>query len=498
MDYYVFKPKNDFMPIPPSTHALFVATYLNFHTFLKQHNRMDNLDPPSCHKRPCVLVSTFRQFVYRGSVIYCVIILWFLRQFQIINYTHVLSRNPLLRRNDLVEPIRLVQVSATTKQGLDPFGQDLRTYLALINDARAVFQVRRDYDYAASPLSTTTQPPLTIAQYSNVYGPSETWSDVDKHFDLCALPCAALGEYHSVAAAAEADVVIINVQDFSMASIPWARPPQQLWVGVYFESAGHYPAQGSQAALQHFNYTMGYRPDADLPVFSMVHDTFKHYAEVRTFALPGWEAKQHPEIPHMSVWISNCQTETTARMRILSELVSENITVASYGRCQRTHLIELEALAGDRQWQAWGRQGDGEALTAMATQHLFFYAAENSACAYYVTEKVFHGLLAGSVPIYVGDAVRLKMIAPPNSVIYLEDFANTHELSRYLHSLIDDRDLYERHLAWRQDPASVAQLQRIMAPTKWALEFPERQSCALCEFLHRRPRQIRAEDLCTA
>ena len=458
---------------------------------------MEKVDPASCRKTPHVLVCRTKQFIYRGSIIYCVIILWFLRHFQIINHAHVLSRNPRLRRNDQIEPSRRVQ----TKQGLDSFGEDLRTYLALINDARAVFQVRRDYDFAAFPLSTSTQPPLIIAQYSNVYGPSETWSDVNKPFDSCALPCETLGEYHSVAAAAEADVVIINVQDFSMASIPWSRPPQQLWVGVYFESPGHYPAQRSQAVLQHFNYTMGYRPDADFPIFNMIYDTFKHYAEVRTFALPGWEAKRQPDIPHMSAWISNCQTETTGRMRILSELVSDNITVASYGRCQRTHLIVPDDLAGDTQWQAWARQGDGEALTAMATQHLFFYAAENSACAYYLTEKVFHGLLAGSVPVYVGDATRLKMIAPPSSVIYVEDFANTHELSRYLHSLINDRELYERHLAWRQDPAAVAQLETIMALPAWALASPERQSCALCEFLHRRPRQTRAEDwaeLCTA
>ena len=83
----------------------------------------------------------------------------------------------------------------------------------------------------------------------------------------------------------------------------------------------------------------------------------------------------------------------------------------------------------------------------MASQHLFFYAAENSACAYYITEKVFHGLLAGSVPIYVGDSTHLKAIAPTNSIIHTDDFADTRELGKYLHTIIDNPHAYQKHLA---------------------------------------------------
>ena len=120
----------------------------------------------------------------------------------------------------------------------------------------------------------------------------------------------------------------------------------------------------------------------------------------------------------------------------------------------------------------------------MATQHLFFYAAENSDYPYYITEKVLHGLLAGSVPVYVGDATHLKMVAPPRSIIYAEDNASTEVLAAHLLAVANDESLYQSYLEWRVDPQSVKQLQRVMALPQWAMEHPERYACALCELLH--------------
>jgi hypothetical protein len=304
-----------------------------------------------------------------------------------------------------------------------------------------------------------------------------------------------VGDYGDTTAAQEADVVIINMQSFSLSSIPWVRPPNQLWVGVYFESMGNYPVRGGEEVLQHFNYTMGYRPDADFPIFYMVYDTFRRYSAIRDLLLPDWESKTRPDRPHLSTWISNCTTETTGRMRILSELALTNITIASYGRCQNTHSIRLENLTADGQWEELGRKGDE--LVAMASQHLFFYAAENSACAYYITEKVFNGLLAGSVPIYVGGSAHLRAIAPTNSIIYTDDFPDTRELGKYLHSLIDNPQAYQKHLAWRDDPRSLNNLQKLLDMSEWERTSPAKLSCALCEFFTHRPRRINpVADMC--
>ena len=140
---------------------------------------------------------------------------------------------------------------------------------------------------------------------------------------------------------------------------------------------------------------------------------------------------------------------------------------ALYGRCQNTHSVRLENLTADGQWEELGSKGDGEALVAMASQHLFFYAAENSACAYYITEKVFYGLLAGSVPIYVGDSTHLKAIAPTDSIIYTDDFPDNRELGKYLHALIKNQKVSQKHLAWRDDPRSLYNLQKLLDMSEW-------------------------------
>jgi hypothetical protein len=67
-----------------------------------------------------------------------------------------------------------------------------------------------------------------------------------------------MGGYGNSNVAQEADVVIINMQSFSLSSIPWVRPPNQLWVGAYFESMGNYPVRGGEEVLQQFNYTFPY------------------------------------------------------------------------------------------------------------------------------------------------------------------------------------------------------------------------------------------------
>jgi hypothetical protein len=136
---------------------------------------------------------------------------------------------------------------------------------------------------------------------------------------------------------------------------------------------------------------------------------------------------------------------------------------------------------GDVEWRSFAGRGDGRLLVAVASRHLFFFAAENSNCAYYITEKVFHGLVAGSVPIYLGDADRLKLIAPLNSVIYASDFKDAAALAAYLKILIEDRQEYEKHLAWRTDKQAIQNLEIIMAASRWT---DENLACAFCELLY--------------
>ena len=56
---------------------------------------------------------------------------------------------------------------------------------------------------------------------------------------------------------------------------------------------------------------------------------------------------------------------------------------------------------------------------------MFYLAFENSIEVGYVTEKLFDGLIAGTVPVFLGSAEDAKKLIPhPKSVIFLEDFKN--------------------------------------------------------------------------
>lgn len=418
--------------------------------------------------------------------------------FFVIGFANFWSTGILRLSLDEGEPWNLPHLVKTTPSALDSAikvslitpDSDLDTYIELRSKAREALHVEETSSPSAAGFSHrhVDKPrrahPLTIAQYSHVYGPSELWMDKPgNYWAQCRQPCQAVADYANATAAASADVVIFSLQDFNEA--PWRRSPSQLWVGTYFESPAHFPALTDENIVAQFNLTMGFRPNADMPVFNMVYDTFKDFDRLRNYPLPDWNTKHSNDTPMMSVWISNCGIDKTGRLAILEKLAAQGITYASYGACRRTHEAgtALSKLQSD-EWRRYAGESAGAELVAVAVNHLFFYAAENSVYPYYITEKVFHGLLAGSVPIYVGDALHLKMIVPPRSIIYAEDYASVELLAAHVSNVAHDPVLYQSYLKWRSDPQAVKQLERVMALPQWATAHPKGYACALCELLH--------------
>jgi len=85
-------------------------------------------------------------------------------------------------------------------------------------------------------------------------------------------------------------------------------------------------------------------------------------------------------------------------------------------------------------------------------RYMFNLAFENSIEAGYVTEKPFDALIAGTVPVYLGDAGHLKTLLPHrDAAIFLADFNhNTSALVEYLNFLAQNETAYERHREWRR------------------------------------------------
>ena len=58
---------------------------------------------------------------------------------------------------------------------------------------------------------------------------------------------------------------------------------------------------------------------------------------------------------------------------------------------------------------------------------------------------------SAAIPIYVGDSARFKATAPTDSIIYTDDIPYTRELRKYLYTLIESPEEYQKHLARRDE-----------------------------------------------
>lgn len=107
----------------------------------------------------------------------------------------------------------------------------------------------------------------------------------------------------------------------------------------------------------------------------------------------------------------------------------------------------------------WPRCDLGKKCGKHATmrRYPFYLALENSDEMDYVSEKVFHALEAGVVPIYAG-APNVADFLPNNSVIELRWFGGSFEkLATYLQSLLDEPARYAEYFAWKRDAGSLSE-----------------------------------------
>jgi alpha-1,3-fucosyltransferase 10 len=114
----------------------------------------------------------------------------------------------------------------------------------------------------------------------------------------------------------------------------------------------------------------------------------------------------------------------------------KKVRVDSYGK-----LLTNRAVAGpDR---------GGETKLGIISRYKFCLAFENSRSVDYVTEKFFHPLLAGTVPVYRG-APNVGDFAPGEKCfINADDFSGPAALAEYLNYLDGDAVAYREYFAWK-------------------------------------------------
>lgn len=166
----------------------------------------------------------------------------------------------------------------------------------------------------------------------------------------------------------------------------------------------------------------------------------------------------------------------------------KHIDVDNYGTCGTqirplpNHIVEIQASANrvlkdivTYNWQA--------GKLALSKEYLFTIAIENSLAYDYISEKLWHPLIAGSVPIYRGAPnVYDWLPCRTDCIIDLSKFSTAADAAAFIKTVAQNKTLYESYHQWRSEPVSEkfqSLLNSFADVGNYSLE------CALCEMSHR-------------
>lgn len=243
--------------------------------------------------------------------------------------------------------------------------------------------------------------------------------------------------------------------DAVMVAGPGSCSNQKLSFVFGLESSAH-SWWGSEGTYTNCAFTMRSNLDATIPMLGQVKSFLP--VDLGTGLLL---YKQLPWVPFevkskrnwLSAMISNCES---TRLKIFEKLGQLGISTSQFGGCghaPRGEPIpygELDPVQSGilKQLEEGDKFLQKEATIASG---LFHFAAENSLCDFYHTEKLFGALKAGTVPVYFG-ARTIYPYLPEKSVLFVYDYDNIFELVKHLKQIATNETLYNEYLAWRKKP----------------------------------------------
>ena len=206
------------------------------------------------------------------------------------------------------------------------------------------------------------------------------------------------------------------------------------WVLMSMESDVNYPPLKDPIVKLRFDLLMTYRLDSDIPC---IYPNWRQYGSFLEPA-PGHRG---PADGPLAVYIaSNPVTDRDAYVQALQQ----HITVDCPGRCLHNTKIPSFVAGG---WE----NGAWQSLLSTIPRYKFYLTFENSQTTDYVTERVFHALACGVVPVYRGAGNVGDFIPHPEAIIDTADFCSPAELAEYLRQLDHDDSAYTRHLQWKDE-----------------------------------------------
>ncbi len=259
--------------------------------------------------------------------------------------------------------------------------------------------------------------------------PEYTYQSID-----CDVPCSyASGLEEWIMSVADAVLFHLPMYDADPEYImkQMGVRSQKLYSVAYsMEPSAYYPTQFDY--VSNFDFEMSFRLSSDVPTiyFGYWMNLLKPVTDTP------WE-KREPAILFLA---SHCSS-ISGREKLV-EMLQEHVRVDSLSQCMHN--------------KDWPSDIDRSDKLAILRRYRVYLAAENSIEQDYVSEKVYDGLIAGAVPVYLG-APNIGKFVPENSVISVpknftrEDIAKVAEVIK---KIFTDKREYNKWISFKQKPYS--------------------------------------------
>ena len=269
----------------------------------------------------------------------------------------------------------------------------------------------------------------------------------------CPVNCTFSDDWDAFAAA---DCVLFHAPNHG-STLPSFKPEGQAWGVFSMEPLCIYPALELLRRHPRIDLEMSYRLSSDVWAPYLTGKP----ASLARMALPVDPAQKNASAL-VAAMISNCGSRN-GRLPYLDELM-RHVAVDSYGECRRN----VHDPANRR---------DGKTKLRILARYKFYLAFENCDADDYVSEKLFDGFFAGTVPIYMGAPNARRLLPAPNAALFVDDFESPKHLAQHLLYLDQNPSAYAELLAWRSQPfqQSFTQLTAIT-------QLDSR--CRLCIWMH--------------
>jgi len=146
----------------------------------------------------------------------------------------------------------------------------------------------------------------------------------------------------------------------------------------------------------------------------------------------------------IAMFVSDCRA--TWRYKYLEELM-KYISIDSFGKCLHNTVIP-QSRKGSKNASPFDVKID----VLIKKRYKFLIAFENTVTSEYITEKIWHGYLSQTIPIYYGVPEVYEQVPGNNTFIDGTKFKGPKELAMYIKEVDEDEQLYQSFFTFTIPP----------------------------------------------